>query len=218
MNELQANDLDRAVILLPEPVQTILRALPGQVFLGGGFLRAVVAAESPADIDLFTGSQGGAKALAGDLARRTGREMTSSLYAHTVRTEPFPTQFIHRWCFTSPQAMIESFDFTVAGAALWYQDSAWKSLCLPTFYEDALAKRLVYRAPERKEAPGGAMNRVLRFVARGYQIDHESLGAVVARLMTGGESPISYLPLETMQYYTVAREVTKRLHTAGGGY
>ena len=101
-----------------------------------------------------------------------------------------PVQFIHRWTFNDGGALIESFDFTVAMAAIWFDREAqrWQSVASPHFYPDLASRRLRYSFPKRNEDAGGSILRVQKFLGRGYQISPEEFGKVIARLI-GGVNP-----------------------------
>lgn len=168
------------------------------IILGGGFIRACIAGETPNDIDFFVPSTEAAESLADsflDLAKAEDPHR-----AHLVRTEnaftvlgfSLPLQIIHRWTFPDAFKLIESFDFTIARAAIWHSKTGWSSVRDDAFYEDLAAKRLVYRSPVREEEPGGSMIRVLKFYERGYRIPLDSLGAVIARLVSKVEKRDDY--------------------------
>jgi len=97
-------------------------------------------------------------------------------------------QVIHRWTYDVAEDLVQSFDFTIAKAAVWFDPVVgWNSMCDETFYPDLAAKRLTYTSPQRNEDAGGSMLRVLKYYQRGYRIPLDSLGAVIARLMSGVE-------------------------------
>ena len=96
-----------------------------------------------------------------------------------------PVQFIHRWTYETPADLLPSFDFTVARAAIWYEEKGWATLCDDRFYPDLAGKRLVYCSPARNEDAGGSILRVLKFYQKGYRIPLDSLAAVVTRLIGG---------------------------------
>jgi hypothetical protein len=179
---LTKEDLAWAVHRMRPPVIDILRNHPGAVFVAGGFVRSCVAGEKINDIDLFCDTPNRARDLAAQVAGVTRNSLHTSENAHTVRTRPYATQFISRWTFTSPEQCIESFDFTIAKAAIWWDGSAWVGKCDERFYADLASKRLVYTSPVREEEAGGSMLRVLKFYQRGYRIPMDSLGEVIARI------------------------------------
>lgn len=107
--------------------------------------------------------------------------------AFTVKGLGLPVQIIHRWTFQTPVDAIDSFDFTIAQAAIWNDGSkelgkGWRSVCHPRFYQDVAGKRLVYCHPVRIEEAGGSTLRVLKFYQRGYRIPLRSFAGVIARL------------------------------------
>lgn len=190
--DLTWDDVAWAVRRLPKAIRDLLQKHGRKVFIAGGYVRAVIAREPVNDIDLFTSSKDYGEACAKALAAPEGRKPRRLLEtdnAYTVFLKPWPVQFIHRWTFDEPADAIASFDFTVAQAAMWWDEeaSSWRGCCAPRFYADLAAKRLVYTEPDRDEAPGGSMLRVLKFYQRGYRIPLDSLGAVIGRLVRGVE-------------------------------
>lgn len=198
MTTLNHQDLQWILQRIPPHVLAKLKDNPGKIFLAGGFIRACIANEPPADIDLFVPDQLSGRLLAQSLAKRKPHQrpghgveydMHETDNAFTIREGyKIPVQIIHRWTFINPVQCIESFDFTVARAVIWWgqvgadQPDGWQSACDDRFYQDLAAKRLVYKSPERIEEAGGSMLRVLKFYQRGYRIPLDSLGAVIARM------------------------------------
>lgn len=186
-NELLKNDLRYVVTRLPRDIRTLLTENARKLYVGGGFIRATVAGETPGDIDLFGNDAAALDAMAVLLAsRRPGSKLHRSKNAITLITpDRLMVQFITRWTFDRPQALVDSFDFTVCQAAIWRTGSmsndAWGSAIGTGFYPDLAGRRLVYTRPIRIEEAGGSMLRVLKYVKRGYSIQVDSLGAVMAR-------------------------------------
>lgn len=199
MNQLNPQDLAWCLRRAPKKVLELLKIYPGKFTVGGGFIRACVANEKVNDIDIFTCDKWHAKVGADYLAAGKGKDQHTpsrifeSDNAYTVHGYLTTPQFVHRWTFPHPTHVIESFDFTIACSAFWWEPendmkaipAHWESACDPNFYSDLAAKRLVYRSPDRNEDAGGSMLRVLKFYQRGYRIPLDSLGAVIARLVKG---------------------------------
>jgi hypothetical protein len=179
MIELNRHDLIRAVRCLPKNVRELL--IGGGVFLAGGYLRSIIANEPVNDIDLMAPSTEAAGHLALTLAGGDPAKFYHSDNAYTIRGGTTAVQVIHRWPFVKPEDAMESFDFTIAKAAIWFADGRWQSRCHPNYYADLAAKRLVYTSPRREEEPGGSLLRVLKFYQRGYRIPLEDYAAVIAR-------------------------------------
>lgn len=182
---LEPHDLLWMTRLLPKPVKDIMKQYGADIVCAGGFVRSCVLNEQPNDIDLFCPNPTLAKALAFQLA--AGEKIVETPNAFTIpknKNIRFTTQFIHRWTYPTPYELLESFDFTVACAAFWYDTTlpGWKSLAHPKFYPDLAAKRLVYLSPKREEEAGGSMLRVLKMYQREFRIPLDSLGAIIARL------------------------------------
>lgn len=185
MATLRSDDLRRIVGLLPKDVLEIIKT--EQVFLAGGYIRARVAGEIVSDIDLLVGSDKKAGELADKLcASRGDKKPWRTKNAFTItETGKTPVQFIKRWTFNEPQALIDSFDFTIAQACVWFDGTQWKSLTSEHFYPDLASKRLRYTFPIRHEDAGGSILRVQKFIKRGYDIAPEELAKVIARLLSG---------------------------------
>lgn len=186
--QLNKDDLRNIVLHLPKDVRKLLVNRPGQVFVGGGFIRAVVGREDVSDIDMF----GNSAALLGILSERLVNnrkennekcKMHTTKNAITILTENrLPVQMITRWLFENSESLINSFDFSVCASAVYYKDGEWRSQVSPDFYSDLAAKRLRYTNPVREEEAGGSMLRVLKYIKRGYSISPESLAEVMSRV------------------------------------
>ena len=92
-------------------VLALLKDRPGKVFIGGGYVRAIVANEHVNDIDLFTTDKDSALSAARFLlglkeGEEPGRKIHESANAFTVRGLRVPVQIIHRWTYTDPAAMV----------------------------------------------------------------------------------------------------------------
>jgi hypothetical protein len=171
----------------------------GKIFIGGGFLRSLVAGDPINDIDIFVTSKDEAQRLAYQLqgSQRRGGKPYETGNAFTLSVFKPTLQIIHRWTFDSAQSVSDIFDFTCCCAAFWWGpqwsagDTAppgangWRSVCDERFYPDVAAKRLIYRSPVRNEDAGGSMLRVLKYYQKGYRIPLDSLAAVISRLVQG---------------------------------
>lgn len=191
MQSLSLLDLNRCVARLPSIVIEQLKQHPNNLYVGGGFLRETIAGNAPVDIDLFGSSKDQLGNVAtfielgrpGDISR--ARKHVTDNAITILRPPGLPIQFITRWVFNEPTEVVESFDFTVCQAILWFDGGVFKSLCADTFYQDLAARRLVYTSPVREEEAGGSMMRVIKFIKRGYVIQPSALGKVIARVAGG---------------------------------
>ena len=182
MSQLNSKDLSWAVRLLPNEVRNLMERYGSSIVLGGGYLRSTISNEKVNDLDLFTSSPEQSKVFADLLASQVGRKVYETQNAYSVKTPSSFVQFIHRWTFPNPSLLLDSFDFTIACSAIWYESGKWTSLCDPAFYPDLAAKRLVYRSPIRNEDAGGSLLRVLKYYQRGFRIPLDSLAFVLARV------------------------------------
>jgi hypothetical protein len=184
MQTLTTGDLHLVVRRLPKDVAKLVK--DEGLIVGGGFIRSTIAGEKPSDIDIFGPDKKRLEGHARRLAIRRDTRYNKTPNATTVLTpNRIPIQFVTRWIFEAPADVVHSFDFTVCMASIWYDAATahWKSFIGNEFYPDLAARRLVYTSPQRNEDAGGSLMRVRKFLARGYNIQAPSLGAVVARLV-----------------------------------
>lgn len=185
MNTLAPHDLLWCVRRLPRSVVALCKAHPGAVFVAGGYVRSRVSNEPVNDVDLFVSAPAHAETFALEIAGGDATRLHKTDNAVSVKGTRPMVQIIHRWTFATPKDALASFDFTIAAAAFWWDGAHWQSACDPAYYADLAGKRLAYRSPARNEDAGGSMLRVLKFYQRGYRIPLDSLGAVMARLVSG---------------------------------
>jgi len=197
MFELAKHDLRFIAQRLPKDIRDLMKTHGKNLMVGGGFIRAQIAGETPSDIDLFGTDKAQLELIANALMSvRPGAKMHKSKNAITIITpDRLPVQFITRWTFDEPSKCMESFDFSVCQAVVYRLNGGngdWRSCIGERFYQDLAARRLFYTAPVREEEAGGSLLRVIKYVKRGYTIQVSSLGAVVARLFSGMEkSPLA---------------------------
>lgn len=210
MNSLVYHDLQFALLRTPKQLLGIMKRpeWAGKIFVGGGFLRSIVAGDEVNDIDVFVTSESAAHNLAAQLVEASGQlsapgtERLTWVTDNAITVKCFKPyiQIIHRWTFDSAKAVSDSFDFTCCCAAFWWEsntasddiltcegDGQWRSVCDPRFYCDVAGKRLIYRNPIRNEDAGGSMLRVLKYYQKGYRIPLDSLADVITRLVQGVE-------------------------------
>jgi hypothetical protein len=179
------DDLRRVLERLPRDIRSLMKENRGTV-LAGGFIRDVIAGDRASDIDLFSPSEEYAIQVAGQLKERWKARLTTTKNAITlIAMGRIVVQFITRWTYEWPTEVVASFDFTIAGAAVFMTEGGWDSVCHEHFYTDLAARRLRYTHPQRSEDAGGSMMRVVKFLRRGYSISPEDLGGVMARLWSG---------------------------------
>lgn len=191
MNSLIDTDTAHVVRRIPKDVRDLLSKYAGTLFLGGGFIRSILAGEPVSDIDMFGTSKEHLEVIAKELQRARGGKEHCRLH-HTknaitvVSIGRHTIQLITRWTFDSPEKVAESFDFTVCQAVISRAGTAkkdgWKSCVSDRFYIDLAARRIVYTAPIRDEDAGGSLLRSIKYVRKGYSLQVEALAGVVARL------------------------------------
>lgn len=182
---LEIMDLNSCVRRLPKKLANLMKKHGSKIVVAGGFIRSVITGEFISDVDIFAGNKNQSEIFATELQGDNKFHKTDNAFTVT-NIKPKP-QFIFRWVYDKPEDVLTSFDFTICQAAFWWDVDIekWKGVCSPKFYKDLAAKRLIYLSPIRNEDAGGSMLRVLKYYQRGYRIPLDSLGAVIARLMTG---------------------------------
>lgn len=192
MTNLGPITLDKIITTLPVEVVTALKE--HTCYLAGGFIRAIVADEKVSDIDLFVPSQLVADELTSFFAR-IGCGVHVSGNSVTLRGLSKPVQIITRWTYNTPTEVVNSFDYTLAQACVYWVpqsdvpgalDGYWQSTVADTFEDDVINRRLVYTAPIRVEEQAGSLFRLFKFYKRGYSVSLETLAKVIARATSGG--------------------------------
>jgi len=196
MQSMKHTDLNFVCSRVPKDLRNLMMKDYPMLMIGGGFIRATIAGEKPSDIDIFGPDKDTLKAAAMALALKRSARLHESDNAFTILAPPrIPVQFIYRWVFDHPAALIGTFDFTICQAALYIKECPlensestvrkWDSVISEDFYRDLAARRLVYTHPVRNEDAGGSLMRVRKFLTRGYNIQAQSLAGVCARLFMG---------------------------------
>lgn len=180
--KLDNQDLNWAITRMPVNLKNVMKEPEwhGNIFVGGGYLRSIVAGEKVNDVDVFVKTKKDAELLAYKLCNDK-RDVYETENAFTIKGK-MVIQIIHRWLFNTPEEVSNSFDYTVCCAVIFY-NGKFDSFCDDRFYVDIASKRLVYRCPIRNEDAGGSMLRVLKYYQKGYRIPLDSLGNVIARLV-----------------------------------
>jgi len=204
MSTLTNFDLHFLLKRMPVWLLELMKEHQEAFVVAGGYIRSIIPNEEVNDIDVFVSSEAKAKEYVMKLMESCP---TSSRFdsknACSIKKDGVYVQFIHRWVYKTPQEVVDSFDFTIAKAAIWFKDGKVQSVCHPDFYSDLAAKRLVYTSPIRNEDAGGSMLRVLKFYQRGYRIPLNSLGAVIARLNTGVKGGLTFKTEDESRVATV---------------
>ena len=208
-SKLLQEDLHNVMLRLPKDVTELMKQ--HGLMLGGGFIREVVAGLPPNDIDLLGPSEDRLKLAATEFyhSRKKEARVLETKNAITHVAPPRTTvQFITRWTFEEPLPLVESFDFTVCQAVVYWvpgegnAPGRWESLIGDRFYSDLASRRLTYTTPNRHEDAGGSMLRMRKFLGRGYHISADDLAAVMARVVSridldklgrGGEEEFTFL-------------------------
>jgi hypothetical protein len=189
MNKLIEEDLQYVVSRIPKTLRELMKK--NNIYLAGGFIRALITGENPSDIDVLGESKEQLNGIRRDFFEADYKEVYESIKTKNAVTifasGKLPIQLITRWLYDDPAKLIREFDFTIAQSVIWYSQSMakWCSLCSDYFYCDLAAKRLRYTQPDRNEDAGGSILRVLKFLRKGYKISPEELSKVTVRWLSG---------------------------------
>lgn len=184
LQPLNQIDVEKCVAAMPPALVEQLKVFGSRASVAGGFIRAIVAGEKPSDIDVWVNDRETCNLLSDALCASSPTLLLPhiSKQSYTICLPGYPAvQIIYKWTFSTPEEAVDSFDFTIAKAGMWWNGGQFVSACSPIFYMDVLERRLTYCAPMRPEAPAGSLFRVFKFYKRGYSISLESLAAVMAR-------------------------------------
>src|SRR5437762_2990119 len=109
--KLDKHDLIMAVNRIPNALRTIMEKPKwhNKIFVGGGYLRSIVAGETVNDIDVFV-STGLDAGLLADLLTKPNQDVVKTDNAYTIRGA-MPIQIIFRWLFDKVEDVSNSFDF-----------------------------------------------------------------------------------------------------------
>lgn len=185
--KLRPNHVSKAVEKLPEFVVGILKQYGKDVIVAGGFLRSIAQNEEIHDVDLFVTGKELAEKI-GEELKVTNHKLRTTPKSYYVKTDPI-VQVIHKFVYPTVEELIESFDFTIACAAIWWDKdkNTWDSYCLgtefynETYYWDLEGKALVFRYPDREDDAMSGVLRMLKFAKMGYHIPKETVAGVVGR-------------------------------------
>lgn len=178
---LSKYDAGRVLDLLPEEVIRVLKT--STTYLAGGCIRAVLNKEKVNDFDLFTVGPDTAKAIVKALDPSAPKTKS----AYTVKKFNPAIQIIHRQFFDSPAAVINSFDFTICKAVIWWDEDFkdWLSVADEHFVPDVKEKVLRYCEPRDNRA-ADSLVRAFKFTERGYGILPSSLAKLVIQASEEG--------------------------------
>jgi hypothetical protein len=186
--KLSASDKKKIVAALPRDLIRVLKAHPGQLFVGGGFLRDVILGEWPKDIDVF----GTNADLVRDVAMALGTDrgpdhLKPTVYSITVRGRheaDWPIQFVWTWPVADCLTAISRMDFTMCQAGIWWNKGQWRSVASAQFADDIKARRLRYTRPEREGTAGRSFVRAMNFVARGWKFPPGEIAVLMEHTAT----------------------------------
>lgn len=176
-------DIKQVIYSLPEAIVILMRKYAGISVLAGGYIRATVANEEVNDIDIFVPTNEIGERFASELYNKTYYMDANHIQVYVDGIE---VQIIWRYPYKKVNEILEQFDYTVAKAAIWFDEGIdkevpdFKGICHQRFYKDLARKLLVYdcnREVERVQS----IPRLLKYTKYGYSIEPSSLSAVIAK-------------------------------------
>lgn len=211
--ELDRLNVDFAVSGLPKKLKDVMQIdyWKNKIFVAGGYIRSIITNTDISDIDIFVPDFEHAKTLLSILSTNNGIIETENAY--TIKSKPV-MQIIHRWAFNNIHDIINSFDFTICCAGIYYDGKKWCSECNDRYYIDLASKRLIYMQPSINEDAGGSLLRVLKYYNKGFRITLASYGAIIARAIVNNPKIINDLNNETKLATTITdilKEVYPRI-------
>lgn len=179
-SKLDKFDLAGIMSSIPEECSSVWELLTTnpKLMLAGGFIRSCLMNEPIGDIDIF----------GDELSIEKGKEFLQKKYG-----DPDPIssskstifngkiQLYQQDYFTTPEELLQDFDFTICQAVVWSSAGAltWESLCSPRYYRDLLKKELHYLG----QTPASSIYRALKFGRLGYKMSARYLPKMFEQLL-----------------------------------
>lgn len=148
------------------PLEELVKELPANCWVAGGAVRSHLCGEKPKDIDIFSKDPDtivAAFEAADNYTKTFGNE-----FFQNFKKGDTTYQVIKKYQYDSPQATIDSFDFTVICAAVSSEGLVYNE----RFFMDNAQKRLVINA---LPLPLSTLKRALRYATKGYMLCPVSL-------------------------------------------
>ena len=168
--------MQQTMPLLREDIEWTIRHIPRvlrdlmieneELWLCGGAIRSCIIGKRISDYDFYTNTRESADRIAAKLEIKTGAKVRKTINTLTIPLEGYPSvQIIKRWFKRSPTETIVRFDFSICQAAIYYrcEKRQFEGICTQAFYPALAGRRLEYVGPDREEAPGGSMLRIIKY-------------------------------------------------------
>jgi len=154
--------------LVPGELQEVMKEF--HLMLGGGFIKDIIAGATPNDIDLWCRDSDRCGMAAMMYVAKIGGDIGWGDFAGTVtQNGSFPVAFIYNRPYPTPEALVDSFDYSVCRAAIWWNGFFWESIIDVGFRRDVATRRLSYREGRREEVhPDLVVGRLAHLIRKGY--------------------------------------------------
>jgi hypothetical protein len=152
------------------------------IVIAGGFIRDSLLGLSPSDIDIFVKTKDLANQLASDVAYgHQGLGITETSCSFTLINNGLIIQYVYCRPFTTPESLINEFDFRCCGVA--FSNIGNKTTALVSkvegFEQDTRDRRLVFRCANYNKGNLGALTRAFKFTAKGWFLSEEEMAKIV---------------------------------------
>jgi len=165
---LDLDQIKEVMSFVPGGLQEVMKDY--HLILAGGFIRDIIAGKTPNDIDLWCMDSDRCSMAAMLYVAKIGGDIGWGDFAGTVTQEgSFPVAFIYARPYATPEALIDSFDYSVCRAAIWWNGFFWESMVDVGFKRDIETRRLSYRDGRREEVdPDLVVQRLSKLIRKGY--------------------------------------------------
>lgn len=161
----------------------LMKDNPGKLYIAGGLPVCSLIGAPIGDINIF----GTDRLLLMEAARTYGlyspcHMMEPTKYAVSVNGRIGRVQFELKEVYQSAWECIDSFDFSVCQAAIWFEYGKWQTVCSAKFYSDLNARKLRFINQERDdESPVVSLWRAAKYTERGFTLSRSDKLALLDR-------------------------------------
>ncbi len=179
--ELSQTDIHKVLHAIPLSVTAMLQENT-DIYVAGGVIRDILFNDAPNDIDIWGCHN---KEMAYELIKEyfpdsSKFESQNAITIIDPKTK-MTVQFVYRWKVYNIFHLLRSFDFAHCSAAIYYDGQIWHGIADTFFDFDNKNKNLRYKQPIREEDNLGSLNRVFKFIKRGWKIDDYEMAKVLGR-------------------------------------
>ena len=169
------NEYQQVINSIPEHIQEQLKT--NDIIVAGGFIRDILIDLPVSDLDIFCKTEEVAKKLADYSNDGLGILKTDCSYS--ILHNDLKVQYIYCRPYTTPESLINEFDFTCCGVSLKWMGGRWDFSYITGFEEDTRDMVLVFRNADYNKGNLGALSRAFRFTAKGWFLPQVEMAKIV---------------------------------------